>query len=364
MNIRENLNTLVDTKEKIKSVLEEKGIDTTNKSFNDYSDLIDNISPTLVNPLNGNPVGTSTSYGTVTYQYQVNGGTISSCALFYTQHDKYGETSGLIGDQSYPYPYPDVELYGNNCSYSINNTGLLTVLFNRTQSEVNEYEWLSANGKLGIIINLTNGISLIDYSVPYTTFSCLIKDTEISLANRGIKKIQDITYDDDLLVWNFDDGKYDNAKPLWIKKTQVTNWYYKLIFSNGRILKVTGTYPEAHSLFSVDDGKFIHANRLVGKRVYTLDGIATLDSCEEIHEEVKFYNIITDYHMNLFADGILTSTSLNNIYPIQNMMFIKDTHGGKTSCDLFGEKQINGLRLHEQPTDVTDYCNNLIKLAK
>ena len=184
------------------------------------------------------------------------------------------------------------------------------------------------------------------------------------LANKTNKKIQDITYDDELLVWNFDEGKYDSAKPLWIKKTETTTWYYKLKFSNGLELKVTGTYPEAHSLFSVEDGKFIHANKLVGKKVYTLDGIATLESCEEVHENVEFYNIITNYHMNLFANNVLTSASLNNLYPIKDMKFVKTQRQPVFDYTKFSEDWIVGARLREQPTDVTDYCLNIIKLSK
>ena len=165
-----------------------------------------------------------------------------------------------------------------------------------------------------------------------------------------------------MLVWNFDEGKYDSAKPLWIKKVQTTTWYYKLTFSDGTVLKVTGDYPKAHSLYSVDDGKFIHANELVGKKVYTLNGIQTLEKCEEIREEVEFYNIITDYHMNLFAEGILTSTSLNNLYPIEKMTFIKEDREPIFDTSIFEDKWVKGLRLNEQPNDVTDYVNNVIKL--
>ena len=135
-------------------------------------------------------------------------------------------------------------------------------------------------------------------------------------------------------------------------------------FSNGLELNVTGTYPEAHSLFSVEDGKFIHSNRLVGKKVYTLNGIATLDSCEEIHEEVEFYNIFTYYHLNLFADDVLTSTSLNNIYPIKDMKFIKEDREPAFDYTQFSDDWIFGARLKEQPTDVTKYCLDHIKLSR
>ena len=63
---------------------------------------------------------------------------------------------------------------------------------------------------------------------------------------------------------------------------------------------------------------------MVGKTTYTEAGESKVLSCELIQEEVEFYNIITDYHINLFANGVLTSCRYNNLYPIQDMKFVKD----------------------------------------
>ena len=41
---------------------------------------------------------------------------------------------------------------------------------------------------------------------------CFVENTLISTRD-GTKKVQDISYDDDTLVWNFDEGKLDYAKP-------------------------------------------------------------------------------------------------------------------------------------------------------
>src|SRR6185369_581796 len=49
---------------------------------------------------------------------------------------------------------------------------------------------------------------------------------------------------------------------------------------------------------------------LVGKRV--------------VNEQLNYYNVISHRHLNLFADGILTSCRYNNIYPIVDMKFVKD----------------------------------------
>lgn len=373
MAISDEIARLQQAKADLKTAIEGKGVTVSSSAtLDDYADLIDNIStggggsivPTLVNPFNGADAGTPTSYGTLTHQYQVSSGTIVSCSLSCTTI--WYSTSGIGSINSESYPWHTLKSMFGNYIVNISDSGLLTISFNRNQGEVEEYNWIycSTSRYIEVTIILDSGITLHDYFGALSEYACFIKDTEISLASGDVKKIQDVTYDDELLVWNFDEGKYDNAKPLWIKKVQTTNWYYKLTFSDGTILKVTGAYPEAHSLYSVEDGKFVHANNLVGKKVYTLNGVQTLDSCEEVHEDVEFYNIITNYHMNLFANNVLTSTSLNNLYPIRDMMFIKDNRKPAFDVSRFDSKWINGLRLDEQQENVIDYVNNLIRLQQ
>ena len=80
----------------------------------------------------------------------------------------------------------------------------------------------------------------------------------------------------------------------------------------------------------------------------------TLISKEVVREEVKYYNIITKQHLNCFANGILTSCRLNNIYPIANMKFVKDYRRFLTYADfpLVPQEWVDGLRLLEQPADI------------
>ena len=80
----------------------------------------------------------------------------------------------------------------------------------------------------------------------------------------------------------------------------------------------------------------------------------TLVSKEIINEEVEYYNIITDYHINLFANSILTSCRLSNLYPIENMQYVKDNrelHNPKIFNEL-DDKWVSGLRLLEQPLEI------------
>lgn len=79
----------------------------------------------------------------------------------------------------------------------------------------------------------------------------------------------------------------------------------------------------------------------------------TVISKEVIHTPFNLYNVLTREHLNCFADGILTSCRLNNMYPIQGMRFKKDAapRPSFTVADFPGvpEEWITSLRLSEQP---------------
>ena len=207
---------------------------------------------------------------------------------------------------------------------------------------------------------------------------CLLKDTKITLSDNSIKLIQDITYNDELLVWNFDEGKYDVAKPLWIKKEEISNNYYKVILDNGNTIGLVGSNGRCHRLFDYDDMIFESATELIGKNVYTLNGICKVISVENIKEIIEYYNIITDFHMNCFANGILTSCRYNNLYPIKNMIFDKSQVNIEPEWKVNQEKfipnpeilpkYINGMRLTENTTipidEIKEYVINLENARK
>lgn len=371
MAISDEITRLQSAKSALKTAIEGKGVTVPSSTKLDgYADLVDSIetgggggtAPYIVNPLNGANFGDSANAGGLySHQYQISEGNIIDAYFAVMNFSNllfpYSTTDT---PSSSPYHQRELNFSADGAVLEITETGLMTLTLVKASST---NLWLASPAYYLVILVSDLGTTFVDRFGVYNRNPCFIKNTNIILSNRTNKKIQDITYDDELLVWNFDEGKYDSAKPLWIKKAQTTTWYYRLTFSDGTVLKVTGDYPKAHSLYSVDDGKFIHANELVGKKVYTLNGIQTLEKCEETHEEVEFYNIITDYHMNLFAEGILTSTSLNNLYPIEKMTFVKEDREPVFDTSIFEDKWIKGLRLNEQPNDVTDYVNNVIQLA-
>lgn len=190
----------------------------------------------------------------------------------------------------------------------------------------------------------------------YTYYeACFIEGTQISLANGLTKNAEDITYDDELLVWNFDEGKFDTAKPIWIKEKRVTTKYLESTYSDGTILKTTGRMPSAHRIFNKELNKFTSLGKdetPIGTTTFTsLGENVTLINIKYVNDTVNYYDIITDKHINLFTNTILTSCRLSNLYTIKDMKYIKDD---RELIENFGipEDLFKGLRIAEQPINL------------
>jgi len=190
---------------------------------------------------------------------------------------------------------------------------------------------------------------------------CLAKGTMISLA-KGIKKpIENIEYTDLLSVWDFDNCCFSSAFPLWIMSKGKTVQYNLLKFSDGSELKTI----KQHRIFNKEFGRFTHPmtdDTPVGTSTFNeKQQYIKLVSKEIVQEEIEYYNVITYKHINLFANGILTSSSYNNLYPIKNMKFIKDIRVSipKSVYYEISEQYYYGLRLAEQKLDSKEIIEHI-----
>ena len=185
---------------------------------------------------------------------------------------------------------------------------------------------------------------------------CFIRGTKITLASGVKKNIEDISYEDSLLVWNFDEGRFDSANPIWIMTPMLTR-YVNIIFSDGSKLGISGhlNHDGGHRIFNLDRGEFTYAipneHSPIGTRTFNDEGdIVTIVGKEESSDVEEIYNVVTDYHFNIFAEGILTSRRLNNLYPIADMKFVKDERSTTSIEEFKGvpTEYYEGLRLGEQ----------------
>lgn len=109
-----------------------------------------------------------------------------------------------------------------------------------------------------------------DTTVDLYKLICIAGGTLIPLADGISKPIEDITYDDELLVWDFDEGKLSSAKPAWIKKADYVFYSWETKLASGKSIKTCGQH--GHRFFDLGTNTWIYADEISGKTIYTLDG--------------------------------------------------------------------------------------------
>lgn len=203
-------------------------------------------------------------------------------------------------------------------------------------------------------------------AVTGTSGICLLAGTQIALSDGTHKAIEDITYTDKLLSWDFDRGCYAETTAMWIKRSETGSQYNLLTFSDGTTLR---TFDQ-HRIFNKQAGAFTYpmtAATPVGTVTVNEHGQEiTLTNKQVIRDTIEYYNVITDYHMNLFSDSVLTSCRFNNIYPITDMKFAKDGRTLRTRAEFENveDRFFHGLRLAEQTIDIETvewYVNRLLR---
>jgi hypothetical protein len=211
----------------------------------------------------------------------------------------------------------------------------------------------------------SNAGTFYSNSATGTSGICLLAGTQIALSDGTHKAIEDITYTDKLLSWDFDRGCYAETTAMWIKRGETGSQYNLLTFSDGTTLR---TFDQ-HRIFNKQAGAFTYpmtAATPVGTVTVNEHGQEiTLTNKQVIEDTIDYYNVITDYHMNLFSDTVLTSCRFNNIYPVVDMKFAKDSRTPRTRAEFTNipDRFFHGLRLAEQTADVETvewYVNRLV----
>lgn len=207
----------------------------------------------------------------------------------------------------------------------------------QTENSVDLYKGITG----GITDSLFNAIALegttqanVSDFTGYTAtetmpdYICLIEGTLVTLADGTTKSIEDITYDDELLVWNFYDCKFDKAKPCWVTKPQVAHEYNLCKFSNGVEIGFVGQGGDIgyHRIYNDELKSFTHTGvkeTPIGTHTFAQDGSKpTLIEQHIVNKQVRYYNVGTQKHINIFTNGILTSARISNKYAIENMKYV------------------------------------------
>ena len=244
--------------------------------------------------------------------------------------------------------------YATGALGSIPGTGNITFTTGTSSAPFTVYAYVTSNAG-----------TYYSNAVTGTSGLCLLVGTQIALSDGTRKAIEDITYTDKMLSWDFDLGCYAETTALWIKRGETGSQYNLLTFSDGTTLR---TFDQ-HRIFNKQAGAFTYpmtdATPIGTITVNEHGQEITLVNKQIIVDTIEYYNVITDRHMNLFSDTVLTSCRFNNIYPITNMKFVKDDRIMRTRAEFenIPDRFFYGLRLAEQTTDVETvewYVNRLL----
>jgi hypothetical protein len=200
----------------------------------------------------------------------------------------------------------------------------------------------------------------------------------ITLSDGTTKPVEQITYADRIMTWDLDNARFTHSRPMWIKKAETADWYSRYTFSDGTELKLVAT----HRIFNKQAGKFTSPVNAVLQKYFTGNNLPVKDETpvgtisfnsageevmlvgkEHVWETVEHYSLIVDYHMNTFANGIMTGHAQSSIYPIVDMKFVKDDRTVRDISEFEGipERFVKGMRLQEQDFDM-DYVRSVIDI--
>ena len=162
----------------------------------------------------------------------------------------------------------------------------------------------------------TNGLTVahsFDNSV------CVIEGTLITMADGSQKPVEDIVRSDMLMVFNHETGRLDKSPVFFVEGIEEQYDVMTLTFDDGTTLG----FVNEHGLFDAKIKKYVYVNEInyesfLGDQFLKQDGsLTTLQNVSISEKTVKAYHIASEYHLNVFTNGILgINGSLNGLFNI------------------------------------------------
>lgn len=160
--------------------------------------------------------------------------------------------------------------------------------------------------------------------------SCIAEGTLVMLPDGTQKPIEDLLPGDKVLVFNHETGEYEEGTMWFIDDIEKSAEWYSIInleFNDG--IKFRISYQ--HALFDLDLNKYVYINEsnmndYIGHRFTNVtyvngefvSGEIVLTNAYVTQEYIRVFGPISEYHMNLVTDSLLTMPS----YPYDITGFI------------------------------------------
>lgn len=189
-------------------------------------------------------------------------------------------------------------------NYSLPNT--ITVTMGGTATT--NFTYNQNNGRISIP-NVTGNLVITVTGTYNGGIPCLVEGTKIRLANGKEKLVDDITYDDLLLVFDHEFGGFTYEYPIWMEKVKIRDFYQLTTFSDGTTLKTVGP----HTVFNADTNRYADISTIdIGTTIYKVDKNNNLykvkiTKIETIHKKIKYYDVVSTRFYNMVADDVLVN---------------------------------------------------------
>ena len=195
-----------------------------------------------------------------------------------------------------------------------------------------QYTYNANNGRLSVP-NVTGDLVITGQ----TGNGCLVEGTKVLLGDYTTKNVEDITYDDLLMVWSYDTGTLTREYPIWIEKEKKTKEYTKITFSDNSEIKIVGSHAffseDLHRFVSADNSEEFHIGTNIAKVENNNLKTVQVTKIETIKEEVNFYFVASTRYWNIISDDFVTTdafTDITNLYEFNDQMKWQ----GKTNEEL------------------------------
>lgn len=152
--------------------------------------------------------------------------------------------------------------------------------------------------------------------------SCVTGDTLVTLADGSYKRIDEITYEDKLLVWDFYNGEYAAVPSAIISNHGYdNNTVVKLTFEDSTEVKVANL----HQFFDADTNKFVTIDAdsvadYIGHKFVKRDGngykTVKLMKYEISEEYIDTYGIISAVHYNILVEDMFSADYPYELYEL------------------------------------------------
>ena len=159
---------------------------------------------------------------------------------------------------------------------------------------------------------------------PTDYYKCVAEGTLVTLADGTKVAVEELTGEEELLVWDMEKGAYSTSPILFIDHEEAAlNEIIELTFSDGTQVKVI----DEHGFFNVETQKYVYlrsdAYKYIGQTFNKGSENVTLVDVNIYDEYVATYSPVTKNTLCLYVNGMLSmpgaTEGFANIFTVENM---------------------------------------------